>query len=173
MLPTRSRKKGHRWQSTRALPLYMLDTKGYKHTLRICNVIAFQLQAWSHESASVLRYTSITCLVYFAFYHYLLRLYSTMPSRDRRRKGGAGGSQRQVSAALHPERRRSWGWASGPLWMGPENLAPTGVRAPDRPGRSQSPYRYPWRLKYPYKVLALATLTFWRLMSTIVVVPHR
>ena len=33
------------------------------------------------------------------------------------------------------------GWASGPVWTGVENLAPTGIRSPDRPGRRQSLYR--------------------------------
>ena len=28
------------------------------------------------------------------------------------------------------------GWASGPVWTGAENLAPTGIRSPDRPARS-------------------------------------
>jgi len=37
------------------------------------------------------------------------------------------------------------GWASGPVWTGAETLAPTGVRSPDRPARSQSLYR----LRYP------------------------
>jgi hypothetical protein len=37
------------------------------------------------------------------------------------------------------------GWASGPFWTGAENLAPTGIRSPDRPARSQSLYR----LRYP------------------------
>ena len=37
------------------------------------------------------------------------------------------------------------GWAPGPVWTGVENLAPTGIRSPDRPARSQSLYcvRYP------------------------------
>ena len=37
------------------------------------------------------------------------------------------------------------GWAPGPVWTGAENLAPTGIRSPDRPARSQSlyPLRYP------------------------------
>jgi len=30
------------------------------------------------------------------------------------------------------------GWAPGPVWTGAENLAPTGIRTPDRPARSQS-----------------------------------
>ena len=33
------------------------------------------------------------------------------------------------------------GWAPGPVWTGAENLAPTGIRSPDRPARSQSLYR--------------------------------
>jgi hypothetical protein len=37
------------------------------------------------------------------------------------------------------------GWASGPVWTGSENLAPTGVRSTDRPARSESLYR----LRYP------------------------
>jgi hypothetical protein len=30
------------------------------------------------------------------------------------------------------------GWATGPVRTGAENLAPTGIRSPDRPARSQS-----------------------------------
>ena len=37
------------------------------------------------------------------------------------------------------------GWAPGPVWTGAENLAPTGIRSPDHPARSQSLYR----LRYP------------------------
>jgi len=33
------------------------------------------------------------------------------------------------------------GWVPGPVWTGAENLAPTGIRSPDRPARSQSLYR--------------------------------
>jgi len=35
------------------------------------------------------------------------------------------------------------GWAPGPgpFWIGAENLAPTGIRSPDRPARTQSLYR--------------------------------
>ena len=28
------------------------------------------------------------------------------------------------------------GWAPGPVWTGAENLAPTGIRSPDRPALS-------------------------------------
>ena len=37
------------------------------------------------------------------------------------------------------------GWAPGPVRTGAGNLAPTGIRSPDRPARSQSLYR----LHYP------------------------
>jgi hypothetical protein len=37
------------------------------------------------------------------------------------------------------------GWAPGPIWTGAENLAPTGIRSPESPARSQSLYR----LSYP------------------------
>jgi len=30
------------------------------------------------------------------------------------------------------------GWAPGPFWTGAENIAPTGIRFPDRPGRNES-----------------------------------
>ena len=40
------------------------------------------------------------------------------------------------------------GWAPGSVWKGAENLAPTGIRSPDRPADSESLYRlsYPGRL---------------------------
>ena len=37
------------------------------------------------------------------------------------------------------------GWAPGPVLTGAENLAPTGIRSPDRPARSEWLYR----LSYP------------------------
>ena len=33
------------------------------------------------------------------------------------------------------------GWAPEPVWAGAENLAPTGIRSPDRTARSKSLYR--------------------------------
>jgi hypothetical protein len=41
------------------------------------------------------------------------------------------------------------GWDPGPVWTGAENIAPTGIRSPDRPARSQSLYR----LSYPAHVM--------------------
>ena len=37
------------------------------------------------------------------------------------------------------------GLAPEPVWTGAENIAPTGIRSPDRPARSESLYR----LRYP------------------------
>ena len=37
------------------------------------------------------------------------------------------------------------GWDPGPVWTCAENLAPTGIRSPDRPASSESRYR----LSYP------------------------
>jgi hypothetical protein len=43
-----------------------------------------------------------------------------------------------------PILQKAW-WAPGPVWTAAENLAPTGIRSPDRPARSESLYR----LRYP------------------------
>ena len=37
------------------------------------------------------------------------------------------------------------GWASGPVWTGAGNLAPTGIRSPDRPAH----WQFLYRLRYP------------------------
>jgi len=44
------------------------------------------------------------------------------------------------------------GWAPGRVWTGVENLAPTGIRSPDRVARGQSLYRlrYPAHIGYIY-----------------------
>jgi hypothetical protein len=55
--------------------------------------------------------------------------------------------QRHAPAALYPLGKdpvpivQETGWAPGPVWTGAENLAPTGIRSPDRPARSESLYR--------------------------------
>ena len=36
-------------------------------------------------------------------------------------------------------------WSPGPVWTGAENLVPTGIRSPDRPACSESPYRLSYR----------------------------
>ena len=45
------------------------------------------------------------------------------------------------------------GWAAGPVWTGAENLAPTGIRSPDRPARSQS--AIPPTLPYPQIIVVM------------------
>ena len=52
------------------------------------------------------------------------------------------GGQRHAPVAFTPEKDpvpivQEAGWASGPVWTGEENLAPTGIRSPDRPARSE------------------------------------
>ena len=58
--------------------------------------------------------------------------------------------QRHAPAAFTPGKDpvhivQEAGWATGPVWTGAENLAPTRIRSPDRPAGSQSLYR----LNYP------------------------
>jgi hypothetical protein len=60
------------------------------------------------------------------------------------------GGQRHAPAILPPEKTpvpivQKAGWTPGPVWTGAENLSPNGIRAPDRPARSESLY---W-LTYP------------------------
>jgi hypothetical protein len=56
------------------------------------------------------------------------------------------GEQRYHPAALPPGKTRYplyWSWMGpGPVWTGTENLAPTGVRSPNRPARSESVVPY-------------------------------
>jgi len=53
------------------------------------------------------------------------------------------GGKRQDSAVLPPGKTRYSlygrpGWTPGPVWTDAENLAPIGIRSPDRPTRSKS-----------------------------------
>jgi hypothetical protein len=62
---------------------------------------------------------------------------------------GVGG-QRHAPAAFTPGKDpvpivHEAGWAPGPVWIGSENLGPTGIRSPDRPARSESLYRLSYR----------------------------
>ena len=62
---------------------------------------------------------------------------------------GVGG-QRHTPDAFTPGKdpvpivQEAW-WAPVPVWIGAENLAPTGIRFPDLPARNESLYR----LRYP------------------------
>ena len=54
---------------------------------------------------------------------------------------GVGG-QRHASATFTPGKDlvpivQEAGWAPGPVWIGAKNLAPTGIRSPDRPAHTQ------------------------------------
>jgi hypothetical protein len=56
---------------------------------------------------------------------------------------GVGG-EGHAPAALLPGKIpvvQEAGWNPGPVWTGAEKLAPTGIRSPGRPARSQSLYR--------------------------------
>ena len=55
------------------------------------------------------------------------------------------GGERHVPAAFTPGKDpvpivQEAVWAPGPVWIGAENLAPTGIRSPDVPARSESLY---------------------------------
>jgi hypothetical protein len=52
------------------------------------------------------------------------------------------------------------GWAPGLVWTGAENLAPTGIRSPDRPARSQSLYRLSYPAHLMHKFLCISLFTF-------------
>jgi hypothetical protein len=57
---------------------------------------------------------------------------------------GVGG-QRHAPAAFTPAKGpapivQEAVWAPGPVWIGAENLAPTGIRSPNLPARSESLY---------------------------------
>jgi hypothetical protein len=59
---------------------------------------------------------------------------------------GGEGSASRPGRSLPPGKNplpivQEAGWAPGPVWTGSENLAPTGIRSPDRPARSQSLFR--------------------------------
>ena len=47
------------------------------------------------------------------------------------------------------------GWPAGPVWTGAENLAPTGIRSPDRPSHSQSLFRQRYPDHSPAEGVAL------------------
>jgi hypothetical protein len=79
--------------------------------------------------------------------------------------------QGHVLAALYPGEEpvpivQEAGWAPGPVWTGAENLAPSGIRSPDRPARIQSLYQlsYPDLLLYVnYVILFLgAVAKLWK-----------
>jgi len=78
---------------------------------------------------------------------------------------GGEGSALRPGRSLHPEKDpvpivQEAGWAPGPVWTGAENLAPTGIRSPDRTAHSQSLYRlsYPAHNTYYFSLNFLISL---------------
>jgi hypothetical protein len=72
------------------------------------------------------------------------------------------GDQRHVPAALTLGRDpvpivQEAGWAPGPVWTGAENLAPTGIRPPDRQASGESLYR----LRCPGSLLDFTVLVIY------------
>ena len=53
------------------------------------------------------------------------------------------------------------GWAPGPVWTGAENLAPTGIRSPYRPARSESLYRLSYPGPFIIRVRYVTTFNFY------------
>jgi hypothetical protein len=49
----------------------MLDTEGYKHTLKLCNIISFPLQKCLHALVTILSYVSVACLVLVSLFSLL------------------------------------------------------------------------------------------------------
>ena len=94
-------------------------------------------------------------------------MYSSTLSRTSALDGG-GGDQPHAPTASTPGKDpvpivQEAGWAPGPVWTGVENLAPTGIRSPDRPARSQSLYclRYPAHSVWNLQILNRVQLTLW------------
>jgi len=59
-----------------------------------------------------------------------------------------------------------------PVWRCAENLAPTGIRSPNRPARSQSLYRLRYPSTHDYGVSAFCYQCFGVFISGIIHVPH-
>ena len=82
-----------------------------------------------------------------------------------------GGGVSTTSRPLYPPGKdpvpivQEAGWATGPVWTGAENLAPTGIRSPDRPACSESLYR----LRYPSPTIIYIQTNNW----CIPIVTHR
>ena len=79
---------------------------------------------------------------------------------------GVGG-QHHAPVALPPGKTRyplyrRLGRPPGPVRTGAENLAPTGIRSPDRPARSESLYR----LSYPGPIINLYCTKILKLFSS-------
>jgi hypothetical protein len=79
--------------------------------------------------------------------------------------------QQHAPASLYPGKDlvpivQEAGWSPGPVWTGAENLAPTGIRIPDFPARSQSLCR----LSYPAHTTIWPTLLLLLLLLLVVII---
>jgi hypothetical protein len=87
------------------------------------------------------------------------------------------GGQHHAPAALPTGKTR---WAPGPVWTCGKNLAPTGIRSPERPGHSQSLYRLSYPAHSHFKVrwqnceklLLVRQICLFNLSSCSLVHPH-
>jgi len=72
---------------------------------------------------------------------------------------GGEGSASRPGRSLPPGKTRypEVGWAPGPVWTGAENLAPTGIRSPDRPVRK--PVAIPTELPGPTTAVYCYTIS--------------
>jgi hypothetical protein len=80
-------------------------------------------------------------------------------------EGGEGSASRQ-GRSLPPGKEpvpivQEAGWAPGPVWTGAENIAPTGIRSPDCPARSQSLYRLRCPAQKPRQCFSIKTANMW------------
>jgi len=53
---------------------------------------------------------------------------------------------------------REAGWASEAVWTSAENLAPTGIRSPDRQARIKSLYRLPLEITADFSIILVLRL---------------
>ena len=68
--------------------------------------------------------------------------------------------QRHAPAASPRPIVQEAGWAPGPDWTVAENLAPTGIRSPDRPARSESLHRLSHPGQLNHEALLLIPLAY-------------
>ena len=90
-----------------------------------------------------------------------VKLYSFMTTA---REGGERSASRPGRSLPPVPILQEAGWAPGPFWRGAENIAPTGIRSPDRPARSQTLHR----LSYPTRQRSVTLQFFCLILKTLV-----
>ena len=88
---------------------------------------------------------------------------------------GGEGSESRPSRSLPPGKTwyplyRRLGGPPGPVWTGAKNLAPTGIRSPVCPARSQSLYRLSYLAHYLSHTTSLIGVVFGLMLPFFVVV---